>query len=78
VDGVEQLLLRDDLVVVHGYGRSMTWLKPEAARDLWRHVRPHFDQPGTSASEPDAGGLRYAASLWRSGQDRLLGVEVTC
>ena len=71
---VQQLIKREQPVVIHGFGRSMRWLDVEEAQLWWSHARPHFEIPGRSGAAPSAEGLTWGAHLWR----RLLGFETFC
>ena len=75
---VGRLVKRDQRVVVHGFGRPMVWLDCADARPLWARVKPHFEVPGQHAAEPDSDRLTWAAHLWRSERDVLLGFENFC
>jgi hypothetical protein len=75
---VQQLIKRDQHVVICGFGRSMKWLDAKEAQLWWSQARRHLVVPGEQGGSPDTTGLTWGAHLWRSGDDRLLGFETFC
>ena len=75
---VQQLVKRDQPVVIYGLGRPMQWLDASEARLWWSHARRHLEVPGQHGASPDAEGLTWGAHLWRREDDRLLGFESFC
>lgn len=59
-------------------GGSVRWLEPDEAAVWWAQAKDHLEGPGRPAAPPDGAGLTYGAQLWRSGRDRLLGVQDFC
>jgi hypothetical protein len=76
---VTLLVARASRVVVHGFGKPLVWLDGKGARALWAAIRAeHFEVPGASSARPDVDGLTYAARVWRSGSESLLGLQSFC
>lgn len=59
-------------------GGPVRWLQPDEAAAWWAQAKDHLEVPGVSAAPPDSTGRTYGAHLWRSGPDRLLGVQTFC
>lgn len=57
---------------------QVTWWNAEQAAAWWAGSASALEVPGVTAATSDVMGRTYGASLWRSGQDRLLGLEAFC
>jgi hypothetical protein len=74
-----KLLKRGGAVARYGTtGGPVHWLQPDEAAAWWAQAKDHVEVPGVSVAPPDNAGLTYGAHLWRSGPDRLLGIQTFC
>ncbi|MEJ5913323.1 hypothetical protein [Pseudokineococcus sp. 1T1Z-3] len=77
---VSRWVRRGDVVACLGPdGDAVTWWSADEAAAWWSAVSGAFQVPGGSAATAaDAAGRTYGACLWRSRDQRRLGVQVFC
>lgn len=74
-----RLLRRGGAVALYDSSEGpVCWLQPDEAAAWWAQAKDHLAVPGSTGAPPDHAGRTYGAHLWRSGTDRLLGVEIFC
>jgi hypothetical protein len=77
-DQIEAHLHSAKRVVVHQFGQPLRWLSGDEARSWWRSIQPSVQDAHGGTPKPDTERLTYAAVLWRTGEDKLLGFEAFC
>lgn len=75
---IHHMIARGRHVAVRHPGEPTVWLSADQARALGHRITLHIEVPGTSDARPDVDGFTYGAHIWRSGDSRLLCIEVFC
>lgn len=60
---VQQLIKRDQPVVIHGFGRRMQWLDAREAQVWWSHARRHLEVPDNTVHRPTRRASRGAPTF---------------
>ncbi|MGQ0846706.1 MAG: hypothetical protein ACT4QF_21505 [Sporichthyaceae bacterium] len=63
---------------VHGFDGVLRWVEPAELATLWDRIGDHWEVPGSDVAEANAEGETFGGHVWRSGDDRMLVVQVHC